>query len=289
MKIDIKPGRYTLALSGGVDSTVLLDVLSEISSIDLIIAHFDHGIRHDSIKDQEFCKKLAEKYKLPFYFEKGILGENASEAKARAARYKFLNEVKDKTQSQAIITAHHQDDLIETAIINMLRGTSYKGLSALKSTSKIIRPMLGISKKQILAYARKNNLLWREDPTNQETKYLRNLVRSRLSATLTPSKRAKLLVLLDSSAASSEQIDKLLTAFLPAGNKLARQHFINLPHEVSKKLLAEWLRRLGLRLDRKTLERLVINIKTIRPGRRIEINNNFYFSVEKENVVVNKR
>lgn len=288
MKIAIKPGNYVLALSGGVDSVVLLDLLSK-TNVEVVIAHFDHGIRNDSALDRKFCEKLAKNYNREFIYSEGKLGKQASEETARLARYKFLCQVKDRKNADGIITAHHQDDLIETAIINMLRGTSSKGLSSLKSTKEIYRPLLGFSKKQIITYAKENRLSWREDLSNNDTVYLRNMIRNKLGANLTDPDRQKLLEIIKNSKSANQKIKKLVGALLPEGLKITRKDFVVLPHAVAKELLAAWLVRLGLKIDKKTIERLVISLKTAKANSRIDINNNYYFSVKKEHVVVNKR
>src|SRR5688572_27728765 len=133
MKINVAPGKYIVAVSGGVDSMVLLHLLSQHSQSELIVAHFDHGIRPDSAEDRKLVEKTAKKYGLEFVYREGELGPGASEAEAREARYGFLQIIKVKHNAKAIVTAHHQDDMLETAIINMLRGTGRKGLSSLVS------------------------------------------------------------------------------------------------------------------------------------------------------------
>src|SRR5437870_1107332 len=111
----------------------LLDLLAKKPNVKLIVAHFDHGMRPDSEKDRQFVQVVTEKYGLPFVFSEGRLGPKASEATARTARYKFLEKTKKAEGAKTIITAHHQDDVLETAIINLLRGTGRRGLTALKS------------------------------------------------------------------------------------------------------------------------------------------------------------
>ena len=140
MKAELKPGKYVLAVSGGVDSIVLLDLLAkEIERDNLVVAHFDHGIRQGSATNREFVEGLAKNYGLEFFYEEGELGAKASEALARTKRYEFLNKIKKQTESDAIITAHHQDDVLETIIINLLRGTGRKGLSSLKNHPELVR------------------------------------------------------------------------------------------------------------------------------------------------------
>ena len=147
------PGKYVLAVSGGIDSVVLLDILSKVNDIDIVIAHLDHGIRVDSKLDQKLVKDLAKTYRFIYETKSINLGKNASEKLARDNRYEFLNSVLKNHQAIAIITAHHQDDLIETSIINLLRGTGRKGVSSLKSDDNLIRPLLSVSKNQIKQYA----------------------------------------------------------------------------------------------------------------------------------------
>lgn len=166
-----------VAVSGGVDSVVLLDfLLKNFSREKIIVAHFEHGIRgEESQRDLEFVRNLAEKNRLKFEFAHGNLGENASENLAREARYAFLRKLAKKYNAQ-IFTAHHGDDLIETILINFARGTGWRGLACLNS-GDISRPFLRIRKSEIVKYAQKNHLDWCEDETNSSDKYLRNRIR----------------------------------------------------------------------------------------------------------------
>ena len=125
--IPLAPGTYIVAVSGGVDSIVLLDLLANQEKAKLIVAHFDHGIRNDSRDDRMFVQDLAVRYELPFVYDVGNLGQGASEAKAREARYTFLRGVRQAAGARSIITAHHEDDVLETAILNIMRGTGRKG------------------------------------------------------------------------------------------------------------------------------------------------------------------
>lgn len=129
----VPPGTYIVAVSGGVDSVVLLDMLAKQADLQLVIAHFDHGIREDSKQDALFVAHLAAKYHVPFESERVELGHGASEALAREKRYAFLRMMFKKYNADAIITAHHQDDVIETSMINILRGTGRHGLSSSKA------------------------------------------------------------------------------------------------------------------------------------------------------------
>ncbi|HET7827717.1 MAG TPA: tRNA lysidine(34) synthetase TilS, partial [Candidatus Saccharimonadales bacterium] len=176
MKIEVPSGKYVLAVSGGVDSMTLLDLLSNLSGVDFIIAHFNHGTREDSDLDEALVTAAAGRYGRLLEIGRGGLGPKASEDTARRARYAFLEAIRQKHGAKKIITAHHQDDLIETALLNILRGTGRRGLSAMADNPDVLRPLLNISKSEIISYVRRQKLAWREDSTNQDTDYLRNYI-----------------------------------------------------------------------------------------------------------------
>jgi tRNA(Ile)-lysidine synthase len=292
MKAELKPGKYAVAVSGGVDSVVLLDLLHNLPDVRLVVAHFDHGIREDSAEDREFVQRLAERYGLPFEHAEGRLGPMAGEAKARTARYNFLEKVMKLHQAQAIVTAHHEDDMLETAIINLLRGTGRKGLSALDSTNKLERPLLHFSKEDILKYARAHDLKWREDSTNQEEAYLRNYIRRRLLPRFSEPDRQKLLELVKQSKVTNRQLDDLLGEELRQhsdGKRLDKRWFSRLPHAVALEVMAAWLRRQDLRsFDRGTLERLAVAAKTSRPGQRFDVMKGVIMEAEKDDLALGK-
>lgn len=168
---------YILAVSGGVDSIVLLDLYAQ-SKHNLVVAHVDHGIRSDSADDARFVEAVAKSYKIPYVSKRFELGEGASEEDAREARYKFLFE-QAKVYRAEIVTAHHLDDMVETIAINIHRGTGWRGLAVINRKS-LHRPLLSLSKSQIYQYALKRRLEWVEDSTNRTDAYLRNRLRSKL-------------------------------------------------------------------------------------------------------------
>lgn len=285
MYIVLDPGKYVVAVSGGIDSVALLDMLSKSLGIELVVAHYDHGIREDSAKDRKFVEKLAKKYKLPFYFAEGRLGPAASEATAREKRYEFLRKIKTKTKSKAIITAHHQDDLVETAIMNIIRGTGRKGLSSLRSTKQLIRPLLAINKERLIMYAQSHGLAWREDPTNTDRRYFRNFVRHAVVPKLPEGQKKQLLSEIETAGRVNLEIDTMLSVLYGsvfACYKIKRRHFTALSHDFAKELLANWLRRKSIPFSAKTLERLVIFIKTAKPGTKTNIGKNWHLQAGKD-------
>lgn len=283
MKISVPAGRYVVAVSGGVDSIVLLDLLVKQPGVQLTVAHFEHGIREDSDQDRVLVQRVAAAHGLPFVYNRGNLGVGASEAVARAARYKFLHTVRLAAGAQAIITAHHQDDMLETAVINMLRGTGRRGLSSLKSGDRMIRPLLLCDKKQIQIYATEHHLRWHEDSTNQDERYLRNYVRNKILNKFSDEQRQQLLVHLNTAQQLNQDLEILLANQLhiqPASHKLDRKWFIGLPHAVAKEVMASWLRERGVSFDRKTLERLLVAAKTYEPHKRADITRGYYMMVK---------
>lgn len=175
--------KYVVAVSGGVDSMVLMNMLVnnqcpglQIQRQNLVIAHFDHGIREDSLTDEKFVRGVVGEYELTYEYERAELGPDVSEETARDARYNFLRRCCKKYKAQ-LVTAHHRDDVVETMIINIIRGTGWRGLVSLDSGIQTIRPFLSISKKQILEYASEHRVPWKEDSTNTDMSYLRNYVR----------------------------------------------------------------------------------------------------------------
>lgn len=275
VEIYIKEGKYILAVSGGVDSVVLLDILAKRSGLELIVVHVDHGIRPDSINDAEFVKQLAEKYLLPYEQINLDLGPNASEDLARQKRYEFFNKIKQKHNANTIITAHHQDDVIETCFINLIRGTGTRGLASLKS-GEIERPLLNVTKENILNYAKANILVWQEDSTNNDKNYLRNKVRIDIVPKMSNEQRTKILEIINKAAQINKSLDKEIKAFMYRGLHkgkpvLSRNWFNKLPHDISNEVVRLFLLNNGVKeIDKKTIERITINLKTLPAGKVIQ-------------------
>jgi len=292
MDWQLAPGKYVVAVSGGVDSIVLLDLLHQRSlqpdggSWRLTVAHFDHGIRSDSAADRQLVQAAAKIYGLPFVYDEGQLGPSASEAAARKARYAFLHHVRNASGAKSIITAHHQDDVLETAIFNMIRGTGRKGLTALSSRADIARPLLHIPKARLLAYAREQGLQWREDSTNQDQAYMRNYIRQRLLPRFDADSREYLWSIIIKLQTVNRQLDELLANQLhmqSVTGTIDRQWFNQLPHTLAKEVIAAWLRAHEERhFDSKMLERLVVSAKVARPDQNFSLSANHSLSVKRE-------
>jgi tRNA(Ile)-lysidine synthetase-like protein len=272
---NLPTGKYILAVSGGVDSTVLMHVLSRKPNIQLVVAHFNHGIREDSSKDEALVKKMAEKYGLKVEVGRGKLGKGASEETARKARYSFLEAAKNKHRAKAIVTAHHQDDLIETVVINLLRGTGRRGISAIANNPLVIRPLLDVPKVDLLSYAGHHRLKWREDSTNGDTKYLRNKIRKEVLPNLSARQRQQFVSDIQNIRDNNRIADELIATIsqsIEADGKIDRYKYTMLSDDIARELVVYWLRQKSVtEYDKKTIERLVIALKTAKAGTKHEV------------------
>lgn len=180
----LKDKKLLIAISGGVDSVVLTHVLHQLS-FDVSLAHCNFQLRdNESDLDEEFVKELGKKLNSQTFTTRFDTKEFAEENKlstqvaARELRYQWFDELVEKNQFDYVLTSHHTDDNLETFLINLTRGTGLEGLTGIPAINgKIIRPLLPLSRQEILEFAEKNSINWREDASNSETKYLRNKIR----------------------------------------------------------------------------------------------------------------
>ena len=272
--------RKLLAVSGGIDSVVMLHLFR--ADKEAVVVHFDHGIRESSAEDCAFVERLAKEYGLPFYSKRAELGEECSEEKARASRYQFFESLLESPEDK-IYTAHHQNDLLESVVINLLRGTGWRGLAPLRN-SKIERPLLNWTKTEIYRYATEHGLRFRLDRTNNEDKYLRNRIRLKMSE-LPEAKRQDLLKLCYKQRELADEIEGILESSAPRGPQFSREFFRGLPDEIA----LEYLRQcLNVRLTRPQLGRALEAIRDFLPGKRFSLNKDYflvmrkyYFTIEK--------
>lgn len=260
---------YIVAVSGGVDSVVLLDMMVRTGKYRLIVAHFDHGIRADSADDARFVEALAKKYGLPFFSRREELGEKASEEQARKRRYMFLRQLAAEHKA-TIVTAHHADDVIETIAINSIRGTSWRGLAVLDAQD-IERPLIAYRKSELYDYAVRHKLEWGEDSTNISSRYLRNRLRKRLFR-LSDKARSQLFSLRQDQQAVKAEIDAEATRLLALKTSFSRYFFINIETNSAIELLRTVVfMQTGRHLLRSQIERGILAIKTAMPGTRVQL------------------
>ena len=258
--------KKVLAVSGGVDSMVMLDfLLKNTPKNEIIVAHFDHGTRPSSKDDYEFVRDYCARLGIEFVGEHAKLGINVSEAVAREKRYDFLNKVAQEIDGK-IYTAHHLDDLVESVTINFLRGTGWRGLAVLNNQN-IERPLLSWAKNDILKYAAENQIIFRQDPTNIEDNYLRNRIRP-LVKQLSLATKQEIFALRKQQIRIEQTIAEILTAILPSDNEFERAWFKNLDDEVAMELL-----RTKIAATRPQLLDFLQAIRNYQPGKYFNLPN----------------
>lgn len=304
-----------IAVSGGLDSiclaygllTALDDRKSKpnqnYSKVDLLLkdfvrshnlsrlelAYIDHSQRDDTARDIEAVKKIEQKFpsQTKLHIAKLSLPKSSSEETLRKARYEELNKIMSDNKLGRLITAHHSDDVIETAVINLRRGTGPKGLSSLSHHSDgIWRPFLSklnnskyITKDDLKEYASKNNLTWHEDTTNQSPNYLRNRIRKKIHSNLSESKKSQLLQIISSSKRVCSEIDHLTKEVINSilsldsdlENCFIRSDFILLEEDLQKHIVHSLISQFGFDVNRESVNRAVEFIKTAKTKKTLQL------------------
>lgn len=176
-----------VACSGGPDSMCLLDLVTKLKdelNLNIIVAHVNHKLRSESEEEAKMVENYSTENNLIFELLEitDYINGNFSEEDARKRRYKFFNEVIEKYHATVLLTAHHGDDLIETILMRLTRGSNLSGYIGIKEISqnekyKTLRPLLSVTKDEIINYLKENNVPYRLDKTNQELKHTRNRYR----------------------------------------------------------------------------------------------------------------
>ena len=265
--------RLILALSGGIDSMVLADLLLKVK-VDFVVAHCNFHLRgKESDGDERFVREYAEKSGIQCYVKNFDTEQYAAEQgvsiemAARDLRYAWFEKLRQQLGYDKIAVAHHADDQAETFFINLLRGAGLRGLKGMQpQNGLIIRPLLWASREQIRKYAVENHIVWREDHTNVESVYLRNRIRNQLLPVfdeLQPEARQGLYKSLEHLASENELYRALLkeklAQIVERDGDVQRLPYSKLvktkvPEPVegptySFQLLFEWLRQYGFNTD----------------------------------------
>jgi tRNA(Ile)-lysidine synthase len=185
--------KVVLAVSGGIDSMVLLDLCLHLKSsedINLFVAHVNHQLRgEESMLDENFVQQVCEESGIPFFCQRVDTLELAhrthvsKQEAARNARYRFFEEVRVEMDADCIATAHQANDNVETLLLNVGRGTGIRGLSGIplqRQHGLIIRPLLFAKRREIVEYAQARNVRYRDDSSNSSSAYARNVLRHQI-------------------------------------------------------------------------------------------------------------
>lgn len=266
--------KIVLGVSGGPDSVCMLSVFCELQkkyNLELSIAHVNYHLRgKDSEKDEKFVEKLAEKYNLSLdILEAEVQEKNKSEEILRDVRYAFFEEVRERNKFDLIAVAHNADDQAETVLMRLIRGTGLLGLSAMKAKNKkIIRPLLGISRKEIIAYLKSNKLTYRIDKTNKESIYLRNKIRNKLIPYLEKNYNPNIKRVLANSAKIFGEdyavIEDLTEKAWLENKTLSAKKIINLPTAIQKRILQKAIAQKNQKNTRENFNQIEEILKSLK-------------------------
>lgn len=247
---------YILGLSGGADSIYLLHyIVTTFPNIKVVAAHLDHEWREDSDKDVVFCREVCKKLNVEFVTKKAselnikIKYNGSQEAAGRKMRRHFFEMLLQQYGAKAILLGHHADDQIETFFIRLIRGTTVQGLSCMKTQDGFYdRPLLYITKQEILDSLKERKIAYLEDFTNYSEKYLRNRIRkSIIPAFKSVDSRAEINFRrsLDNIQQAEfflqEFTEYTLNSLLNKNNQLNVQQFVEIHPYIKKRVLQRWL------------------------------------------------
>jgi len=301
------------AVSGGVDSMVLLHVLKRLSTefgFTLYCLHLEHGIRGgESRRDAEFVRAQCDFLGVPCFVMHADVPARVKEKKetveaaAREERYAFFASMTKALGIDRVAIAHHMDDQAETALFNLIRGTGIKGLTAMEyfREPNIIRPFLEVSRDEILDYAREENIPYVIDSTNEDTKYTRNRVRKILFPAIkkiNPGFTSVLMSLLDILREDEAALQQLSEAAAKACShvegqsvRIAAEAFNTQPKAVKRRILRYLISEYFILKDIefKHIEDIIKLAEKNRTGKAIDIKNHLCVRMEYGEIVIEKK
>lgn len=281
----LPPGRLMVAVSGGMDSMVLLHLLRFASGrgIELTAAHLDHAMRPGSAGDAAWVRGVCRAWGVPLE-QVRLPSAPGSEAEAREARYAFLDEARERAGCVAVVVAHHADDQAETVLFRVLRGTGVAGLRGMDPVrGRIVRPLLGRWRRELRDYARRWRVPFREDPTNLDSRFARNALRHIVlpaaEETVATGSRGSLVRLAANAARAHEELRVMeewalqgaLREPVPGRVEVDAALVEGLPAPLRARLARRAARRLGMSLTREATDRAVDGFGRLHPGRRLDL------------------
>jgi tRNA(Ile)-lysidine synthase len=302
--------RLLIALSGGPDSVFLLNFLIKYKqrfNIKLGAFHLNHNFRvNESKGDAEFCKKITARNKIPFFYSSKNIRLYAKRNKlsleeaGREVRYRELFKIANANGFTKIATAHNSDDNTETVLLNLIKGAGLKGLSGIPvRRNNIIRPLLSVSKAEILSYNNQKMFAYRTDSSNLESNYQRNYLRNEVVSLI----KSKINPQVDSAILKTSEIVKNFSSFLEEyidnlisestsfkDGKLVIDH--TKKNQIDSRLSGDFFRAAVKKYFNEDLENVNVadleKLKSRQTGRKIELSNKLIAFKERDSIIIYK-
>lgn len=248
-------GHLLAGISGGADSVFLFHLLLDAArkgKLSFEAVHVNHGIRGAaSDGDEQFVRDLCSRNGVALHIFKAELGPETDEGKARDARYSFFRECMNKTSAEALVLAHHLDDQAETFMLHLVRGAGPEGLGGMAPTGTgygmtILRPLLGLRRKEIRDRLTASGIAWREDESNNDTRYARNALRTGIMEELErrfPGAAVRIARTAETIRRENESQDVTVNRFLKefsGEDWLEADELSRLPEAVRRRVLRKW-------------------------------------------------
>ena len=286
--------RLVVAVSGGIDSCVLLDAVLRLRTPGhhIVVASVDHGTGDAATEATARAVATAARHGVPAISERLSLGRH-DEATLRAGRWSFLKRVAT-AQDAPVVTAHTRDDHVETVVMRAMRGAGVRGLAGLLASSPVERPLLAHTRNEIRAYADRRAIYFTEDPSNESLAYFRNRVRLQLLPAIrrvAPEFEEQIFALSSRAAALRAEVDSIARLFdleTRASRVVIDATALgDLPDDSLRLLLPSLLARAGITLDRRGLVRLASVVRG-EPGSRGQLSGGFEAVRSRSDVTVQR-
>ena len=301
-KLFTKTEPIIVALSGGVDSMVLFDMIYKLNK-NIVIAHVNHNKRDESILEYEYIYKMAKKHNVPFEGYSIEITDNSNfHHQSRLKRYDFFLAIAQKYNSKKIAVAHHLDDQVETVLMRIVRGTSFKGYSGIKEIRfdrnvAIIRPLMDVKKDEIIEYAKTNNVAYFEDVSNSEDLYTRNRFRNTIIPMLkeeNPNLNNKIIQLAEYIDGADEILEEKKVEFLKEyafHNNVSLKDFNDLNRVIKIKVIQHIVNATTnntVEVSYEQYKAIIELCKSDLPNQLITLSKNYHFVKEYEVIYITR-
>ena len=269
-----------VSVSGGVDSMVLLDFLRRLE-LKVVVVHFNHQKRANSQKEADLVREYTEKYNLPFNYFKLTINSSDFQNRARILRHRHLEEVAHRLKTPYIVTAHHLDDVLETILINLTRGSNIHGYAGMRQITQIgnytyVKPLLYHDKEALIDFASRMKVPYMEDESNYTTEYLRN----RYRLTLVPIMKQENQNLLQAVKqynlqlnAAFDSIREQTLEYIEGRDNINIPQFRPLNRAVQEDIIAYMLESKSVNVNYRLIERIRNVLLSKKPNQTINLSN----------------